>query len=173
MRQSATLHRELIYHAVRYSLPGGAPIVIRFALPLAAVDSSLFDLRRRLFEATLVILLVGAAILFMFFRSFAARVDQLNRFSLRLAQGDFRPLPIERSTDELAKLTESLNQAAGWMDSTIQSLSRERNRSSAILRSMVEGVAVIDAQERLVFSNHAFSQILNLDSAHQRGPPAD
>jgi two-component system phosphate regulon sensor histidine kinase PhoR len=171
VRQSATLRRELIYYAARYRPAGGPAIVIRLALPFAAVDSSLSDLRRRLFGATLVILLVGAMILFMFFRSFAARVDQLNRFSLRLAQGDFRPLPIERSNDELAKLTESLNQAAAWMDRTIQSLSRERNRSGAILRSMVEGVAVIDAQERLVFSNQAFSQILNLDSATSEGRP--
>jgi two-component system phosphate regulon sensor histidine kinase PhoR len=48
------------------------------------------------------------------------------------------------------------------MDQTIQSLSGERNRSSAILRSMVEGVAVIDASEHLVFSNAAFSKILGI-----------
>ena len=57
------------------------------------------------------------------------------------------------------------------MDRTIHSLSGERNRSSAILRSMVEGVAVIDAEEKLVFSNHAFSQILNLDSSTSEGRP--
>ena len=44
------------------------------------------------------------------------------------------------------------------MDRTIHSLSGERNRSSAILRSMVEGVAVIDSSERLVFSNAAFRE---------------
>ncbi len=54
------------------------------------------------------------------------------------------------------------------MDRTIRSLSGERNRSSAILRSMVEGVGVIDSQERLVFSNRAFSEILHLDSTVER-----
>ena len=96
-----------------------------------------------------------------------------NGFSLRLAQGDFRPLPAERSNDELAELTQALNETAAWMDRTIRSLSGERNRSSAILRSMVEGVAVIDAQERLVFSNRAFSEILNLDSASSEGTAPD
>ena len=57
------------------------------------------------------------------------------------------------------------------MDRTIRSLSGERNRSSAILRSMVEGVAVVDAQERIVFSNRAFSEILNLDAAAIEGRP--
>jgi two-component system phosphate regulon sensor histidine kinase PhoR len=171
VRLSATLNRELIFKAIRFQPAVGPPAVIRMGVPLAQVDASLSALRRRLLGASLVILIFGAMALFVFFRSFAARVDELNRFSLRLAQGDFRSLPMERSNDELAELTHSLNQAAASMDRTIHSLSGERNRSSAILRSMVEGVAVIDAQERLVFSNHAFSQILNLDSASSEGRP--
>jgi two-component system phosphate regulon sensor histidine kinase PhoR len=117
----------------------------------------------------LLICIIGAIALVVFFRSFAMRVDNLTRFSLRLAQGDFRPLPVEHSRDELAELTDSLNQAAAWMGRTIHSLSGERNRSSAILRSMVEGVAVIDAGERLVFSNAAFARILGLQPGASEG----
>jgi two-component system phosphate regulon sensor histidine kinase PhoR len=124
-----------------------------------------------LIEATIAIVAAGAIALFFFFRSFAERVEKLKGFSLRLAQGDFRALPAERSNDELAELTQALNETAAWMDRTIRSLSGERNRSSAILRSMVEGVGVIDAQERLVFSNRAFSEILNLDAASSEGRP--
>jgi two-component system, OmpR family, phosphate regulon sensor histidine kinase PhoR len=171
VRLSATLNRDLIYRAIRLQPAVGPPVVIRMAVPLAQVDASLSALRRRLLGASLVILLFGATALFVFFRSFAARVDQLNSFSLRLAKGDFRPLPMGSTSDELEGLTLSLNQAAAWMDLTIHSLSGERNRSSAILRSMVEGVAVIDAQERLVFSNHAFSQILNLGAKTSEGRP--
>ena len=36
---------------------------------------------------------------------------------------------------------------------------------------MVEGVAVIDAHERLVFCNRAFSEILNIDSKSSEGRP--
>ena len=170
-RRSAALNRDVVYRAVRYDPPGGAPVVIRMALPLVQLDASLADLRRRLLLASLVILLVGAAALFVFFQSFAERVERLRQYALRLAQGDFRPAPAEESKDELAEVTKALNQTAAWMDRTIHSLSGERNRSSAILRSMVEGVAVIDADEKLVFSNHAFSEILSLDFARSEGRP--
>lgn len=169
IRHDATLHRDIAFRSLRYEVP--APVVVRLALPLGEVDSSLSDLRRRLLEATLVILAAGAIALFFFFRSFAQRVEHLKRFSLRLAQGDFRSLPSERSNDELAELTQALNETAASMDHTIHSLSGERNRSGAILRSMVEGVGVIDAQERLVFSNRAFSEILNRNSASSEGRP--
>lgn len=171
VRHSATLNQQMVYAAVRFQPAGGPPAVIRMALPLGPVDAALSGLRRRLLNASLIILLFGGMALFVFFRSFATRVEELNRFSLRLAQGDFRRLPTERAKDELAELTESMNRAAASMDRTIHSLSGERNRSSAILRSMVEGVAVIDAEERLVFSNQAFSKILNLESTSGEGRP--
>jgi two-component system phosphate regulon sensor histidine kinase PhoR len=77
----------------------------------------------------------------------------------------------EGPRDELSDLADSLNLTAARMDREIRLLSGERNRSSAILRSMVEGVAVIDAEERLVFYNRAFSEILNVDPASAEGRP--
>jgi two-component system, OmpR family, phosphate regulon sensor histidine kinase PhoR len=171
VRHSATLGIDLVYRAVQYRPPAGSPVVIRMAFQLAQVDASVAELRKRIFVASFVILLLGGVISLISFRMFAARVERLKDFSRRVAEGDFRPLSTERPRDELADLAAALNETAAWMDRTIRSLSGERNRSSAILGSMVEGVAVIDVQERLVFSNRAFSEILNLDSAAIEGRP--
>jgi two-component system phosphate regulon sensor histidine kinase PhoR len=171
VRRSATLYRELVYRAQRYDRAGTAPLVIRLALPLAQIDLSLVELRQRLLIATLVGLLLGGLVSFAFARMFAARVQRLQRFSQRIADGDFRPLLREGPRDELSDLADSLNHTAARLDREIRLLSGERNRSSAILRSMVEGVAVIDAEERLVFYNRAFSEILNVDAASAEGRP--
>ncbi len=171
VHRSVTLGRELVYRAQRYNRAGDPPIVIRLALPLSQIDLSLVELRQRLLVATLVVLLIGGLVSFAFARMFAARVQRLQRFSQRIAEGDFRPLLREGPRDELSDLADSLNQTAARLDREIRLLSGERNRSSAILRSMVEGVAVIDAEERLVFYNRAFSEILNVDSASAEGRP--
>ena len=126
---------------------------------------------RQLIVVFLLILIIGAVTTSIFARSFSARAARLKAFSHRLAEGDFRPLPAEPARDELADLSQALNEAARSLESTIRSLSGERNRSSAILRSMAEGVAVVDAEERLVFSNRAFSEILSLESAGTEGRP--
>ena len=127
------------------------------------------ELRRRLLVASLVILLLGGvASLFVFSGSFAARVERLKDF--RCAWPRAISVPAVSKLARRARgspIPESKQRVR--MDRTIHSLSGERNRSSAILRSMVEGVAVIDAQERLVFCNRAFSEILNLDSPAARG----
>jgi two-component system, OmpR family, phosphate regulon sensor histidine kinase PhoR len=171
VHRSVTLNRELVYRAQRYDRAGSEPIVIRLAVPLSQIDLSLVELRQRLLVATLVVLLIGGLVSFAFARMFAARVQRLQRFSQRIAEGDFRPLLREGPRDELSDLADSLNQTAARLDREIRLLSGERNRSSAILRSMVEGVAVIDAEEHLVFYNRAFSEILIVDSANAEGRP--
>ncbi len=171
VRRSATLDRELVYRAQRYDRAPGSRFVIRLALPLAQIDLSLVELRQRLLLATLAALFIGGLVSLAFARMFAARVQRLQRFSQRIAEGDFRPLIREGPRDELSDLADSLNLTAARMDHEIRMLSGERNRSSAILRSMVEGVAVIDAEERLVFYNRAFSEILSVDAAGAEGRP--
>jgi two-component system, OmpR family, phosphate regulon sensor histidine kinase PhoR len=171
IRYSSAVGRDLIFHAVRYDRPSGPPIVIRMALPLVQADFPLAQLRRSLVVTSMAILLAGVVASLVFSRMFASRVDQLKDFSRRVARGDFRPLRFAGPHDELAELADALNETAQRLEGTIRSLSGERNRSSAILRSMVEGVAVIDAQERLVFVNRAFAEILNLDAERSEGRP--
>lgn len=171
VHRSVSLDRDLVYEAVRYQGPDGKSIVIRLAVPLSEIDLSVKELRRRLLVASVVMVLIGGIASLAFTRAFAARIGRLKDFSQRIAEGNFRPLVSEGSRDELSDLTDSMNQTAARLDQEIRTLSGERNRSSAILRSMVEGVAVIDAQERLVFYNRAFSEIFNVPVSTAEGRP--
>jgi two-component system, OmpR family, phosphate regulon sensor histidine kinase PhoR len=127
--------------------------------------------RGHLVAAGLIIILFGSVMTLVISRSFSARVERLKDFAGRVAAGDFRPLEREDTEDELTDLAGALNETAARLAGTIRTLTDERNRSSAILRSMVEGVAVIDARERVVFCNQAFAEILGLDAAASEGRP--
>jgi two-component system phosphate regulon sensor histidine kinase PhoR len=162
-RHSVTVNRDLLYYAVRQNASGGPSAVLRFALPLETVDEVLDSFRRRLWLASFFILLIAGGISLLFSRSFTGRVERLKDFSRRVAEGDFRPLPRDSSGDALGALGVSLNRTAARLDRTIQTLTEERNLSAAILGSMVEGVAVVNGSERLVFANPGFAEILGLD----------
>ena len=108
----------------------------------------------------LIVLLTGVLSLF-FSASFSGRVRRLEEFSRRLAGGDFRPIESDDRRDEVAALTRAMNETAAHLARTFRSLTDERNRTNAILESMIEGVAVVGADERVVFSNSAFAQILS------------
>ncbi len=169
IRHSVTIKRNLLYYAVRLSSAGAPPVVLRFALPLQTVEQAIGEFRQRLWLASIVMLLVTGTASLLISRSFSDRVDRLTKFSLRVAQGDFRPIEADRTGDALDSLAVSLNQTAAQLDRTIRTLTEERNLSSAILASMVEGVAVVNASERLLFSNEGFAEILGLDVPPRSG----
>jgi two-component system phosphate regulon sensor histidine kinase PhoR len=163
VRHSVTIDRDLLYYAVRAGAPGGPPVVLRFALPVQTIEDVLASFRRKLWVSSFLVLLVAGGLSLLFSRGFTDRVDRLKDFSRRVAEGDFRPLPRDGSGDALEALGISLNRTAARLDRTIQSLTEERNLSAAILGSMVEGVAVVNASEQLVFANQGFAEILGLD----------
>ena len=169
VRRSVTLNRDLLYYAVRQDVPGGPPIVLRFAIPVETAGRALGLFRRSLWVASLVILLVAGMAALLVSRGFSDRVERLREFSRRVAEGDFRALPGDGSGDALEMLGASLNQTAARMDRAIRTLTEERNLSSAILGSMVEGVAVVNGAERLVFANQGFADILELDVPPKSG----
>jgi len=171
MRRSERMDRDFAYRAFRIESADHSAYVIRLALPLAQVNFTLGELRERLVAASVGILLVGAIVSLLFSRMFASRVEKLEEFSQRIAVGDFQPLLSDSKEDELGSLAKTLNETATRLHENVRTLSGERNQSSAILRSMVEGVAVIDAQERLVFYNRAFSDILTLQDSGLEGMP--
>ena len=108
-------------------------------------------------------LLAAAAIpLFAHFHRSGSRIRELRRFALRMTEQEFPPLPRDMRDDPLAELSNALNEVAVQYDRTIRLLTEERNRSDTILRSMVEGVAVIEPEQKIAFCNDAFCQALGL-----------
>jgi two-component system, OmpR family, phosphate regulon sensor histidine kinase PhoR len=169
VRHSTLIDRDLLFYAVRQDTPAGPAVVLCFALPLATVDDDLGSFRRSLWLSSFVILLIAGAASLLVSRGFTDRVERLKEFSRRVAEGDFHPLPSDGSGDALEALGASLNQTATRLDRTIRTLTEERNLSSAILGGMVEGVAVVNGAERLVFANPGFAEILGLDMPPQSG----
>jgi two-component system phosphate regulon sensor histidine kinase PhoR len=168
-RHSVTVDNDLLYYAVRLNVTGGLPVVLRFASPLQTVDQELWEFRRRLWLASVMMLAVTGIASLLISKSFSSRVERLEMFSRRVAEGDFRPIAADRTGDALEALAVSLNGTAARLDRTIRTLTEERNLSSAILGSMVEGVAVVNASERLLFANRGFAEILGLDVPPQSG----
>jgi two-component system, OmpR family, phosphate regulon sensor histidine kinase PhoR len=162
-RYSVSVKQALLYYAKRQTLPNGSAYILRLALPMDGVDTALNRFRTQLWLWSLLILLLAGGISLLISRSFADRIERLREFSRRVAEGDFRPLAPDGKGDTLEALGNSLNQTAGRLDRTIRTLTEERNLSSAILGSMVEGVAVVNGAERLVFANPGFAEILGLD----------
>jgi two-component system phosphate regulon sensor histidine kinase PhoR len=172
VRYSATLKHDLVYFARRFDMTNAAPLVMRFSLPVYRLDEGIAGFRKRLWGISLLVLvLAGGASLFLF-RRISNRIGRLTEFSHRVSEGDFRPMSLERTHDELADLSSTLNQTALKLDQTIRALTEERNQSAAILASMEEAVAVINTDQRVIFCNIAFREAAGISNTDWENRPA-
>jgi two-component system phosphate regulon sensor histidine kinase PhoR len=160
-RFSQTVKRELAYLAVRVGWRATGPSVLRVAIPLRKVSGAIQRVRAPLVGILLVTFLVGPAAAVLASRSFSDRVARLKAFLRRVAQGDYRPEPVDGKRDELSELHRSLNETVERLGQSMRFLEDERNLSAAVLGSMSEGVAVVDREERIRYSNPAFLQALD------------
>ena len=172
IRHNSAIDRDVLYYAVTYSpaSPGpsaaSAPVLL-LSRPLPDLDRQFSAMRRPVWTAFLILFAAALAVALLDFNSTSRRIRGLKEFIVRMATGDFRPVNATPAGDTLDELTRALNQTAASLDASIGVLTDERNRSSAILSSMIEGVAVITNDERIVFSNQAFSRILGLEDVRE------
>ena len=136
---------------------------------LIAVEVAVPGTVARILPTLLVILIAAGIVSVIFLRSIASRIRRLKQFADRAASGDFTPLERDRGRDELANLAHALGGTVAQLGQSIHTLTEERNRSAAILGSMVEGVAVVTGDERILYCNAAFEQILELPEGSSQG----
>jgi two-component system phosphate regulon sensor histidine kinase PhoR len=160
-RLSSSVRQDLAYLAIRVSWATTGPVVLRLALPLRTVNLAAGEIHAPLAAILVLALAIGGAVALIMSRRFSERVIRLKSSLQRVAEGDFRTEPVVDSGDEIAELHGSLNQAVERLSLAMRFLEEERNQSAAILSSMSEGVAVVDRDERIRYSNPAFRRALH------------
>lgn len=142
------------------AVPASGGAIVRLGVPLGEIEATEARMLSRLYVATLLGL--GAAIaLGLFAAAFFVRpLRTMTRAAEALAQGDY-DVTIERgSPDEFGTLATTLNLLAAELRSKISELVRERDRLSAVLAGMVEGVVVTDDRGVVVLANPSAGKLL-------------
>jgi two-component system phosphate regulon sensor histidine kinase PhoR len=158
IRHSRTINRDLCYLALRLNYQGEPGYVLRLALPLEDVDSSIAAVRWRILWASLAAALVALVIAYFFSQSFTQRIARLRAFAQGLVREHFSQAPLPAADDELGALGRSLNSTASQLRDLVDRLSVESARREAILASMVEGVLAVDSSLRITFANESFAR---------------
>jgi two-component system phosphate regulon sensor histidine kinase PhoR len=102
-------------------------------------------------------------------RRMAASVRLVAEGARRFAQGDLAhrvQAPASRDTRELAQ---AFNAMAGVLQDLVQGLSGERDKLSAVLATMADGVVVVDAGGAVLLSNQAATDLLGFTPQQMEG----
>ncbi len=169
VRYSHTLSRNMVYVAVPIRHDGVLVGSVRTSYSARSIDETLSGVRSRLAFGGLGVALLAALISLSISRRISRPLVRMKEGAERFAQGELdRRLPVE-GTEEIAGLADALNQMAAQLDERIQTVLRQRNEQEAVLRSMVEGVLAVDADERILRINNAAGELLGVDPRAAEG----
>ncbi len=164
-RYSTTVHADMMYMAVPFKRADGTGVV-RVSMSLSDVDALITHMRWLLTAAVVLGLLV-AAFMGALASYFASRslVELVNRARAVASGARGERLRVGADEDELAGLAGSFNHMADELDHAIETLSRERDLSRAILENLTDGVIALDAQANVTEMNSAARRLLGIGQA--------
>jgi two-component system, OmpR family, phosphate regulon sensor histidine kinase PhoR len=145
------------------AVPTENGMVLRLAVPLSGIRATLQAMQRRLLLASGVAIIAALGLGFLASRFAARPLRAMTDSARRIAQGDYAIEVAASSPDEFGDLSRSLGSLAEQLKAHIGELTAERDRLTAIVTGMQEGVLVADADGCLEVANPAAARILEAD----------
>jgi two-component system phosphate regulon sensor histidine kinase PhoR len=143
--------------------------MIRTSIPVAAIDSTLNAIYRRIALVGLIIAFMAAGVSYWISRRIIRPLEELKEGAERFARGDFsKRLPLLHS-EEFNALADAMNRMMGELDSRIKDIVRQKNQEEAVLASMAEGVLAVDMKEQVIMLNRATARMFSIDEAGANG----
>ena len=161
-RFSATRLETLLYSAIPLRENGELRAVLRAARPIKGLEASLRGVELHMLAAAALIFVLATAASYLLSVRITRPLQALRATAERYAAGDFTQRPPLSDIEEVAALAETLKTMARQLDERIQSLSRERSESEAVLTSMIEGVLAVNNDEAIIRLNRAAAELLGI-----------
>ena len=168
-RESTTLNQDMYYVASLYNVDG-QNLVIRLAKSLQNINRIIrVDIYKYLLF--LVILLFLSNILVWYYsKSIIKPLKRIKEMAKEIATGERNKIEdIKYSNSELGSLVQEYNRLGQELDHKIDSLMEEKNKLTAILNSMTEGVIATDKNEKILLMNPKACEMLNVNCDNIEG----
>ncbi|MET0153300.1 MAG: ATP-binding protein [Candidatus Binatia bacterium] len=159
-RFSSTLGYDMLYVALADRRAGELRFV-RLALPLRGLDPARSLVRRTLVYGLIAAIALGGLSAWVFSRRLAARIHRIEALSREILAGG-GDTPSAAREDELGALERHLVELAREMRAQLARTEAERAKLEAVLRSMADGVVVLDRESRILLCNRAAREQLEL-----------
>jgi len=168
-RYSSTLGKELLYVAVPIMDANNVVAVVRVAAPLASLAPTINQTYSRIATIGIIVAVITAILSLLIVHRITRPLARMEKAAKRFTDGELDVKVPTAGANELRSLAHTLNTMADRLKEKIDAVTAQRNELEAVLSGMVEGVLVIDADEKIVSINDAAAVMLNIGVRKSRG----
>ncbi len=159
-RYSETVGEEMMYVALAVRGRAGISGYIRLARPLVEVRKITEAFNRVLFNSFLLIVISSIAVAFLFSYKLSSPILEMEQFTERLRRGEGPGTLMVGSSDEMGQLARNINYLVEELRSQIRRLNEEKGKVEAAFASAIEGVIILNAQDRIESMNRSMKAMI-------------
>ena len=126
----------------------------------AELEELNWNLLTILIRAIFFALVVAVLLSFLLSKTITTPVERLRDQATRIAAGDFGERAEVASTDEIGALTETFNEMAEALETTLREVDEERNKLDTLFKHMADGVVAFSSDGKLLHKNPAAEEML-------------
>jgi two-component system phosphate regulon sensor histidine kinase PhoR len=160
VRRSSTVRADMLYMGFPMIEEGRVTGVLRLSMFMKDIDTLLYSLQRRMFQAAAAILALVLLVMIIFSRSISRPIREFITTSRRVAGGNFDAKISLGHRGEMGDFARSFNAMTGDLKTMFLETRRRTEELDSILSAIHDGLLVIDAKDEVVLSNEAFRGIV-------------
>ncbi|MHA6483272.1 two-component system histidine kinase PnpS [Paenibacillus sp. strain BS8-2] len=164
IRSSDTAGESLIYVAMPYHAASGDTYIIRLAMTIEEVESSIDQLMLVLIAGLWVLCAVAALISYRIARSLTSPLEQITKVAKRIKNMDYRARVKLTKHDEIGELGNAINAMADSLQVQMSRIKQNENQLESVLANMINGVVMIDTSGRILLMNRRAEEILGFSA---------
>lgn len=168
VRRSSTLGQKMMYLSVPLSSEGRVIGVLRMSRFMAELSRMLSALRLEIVGLVSLAAALALAVALLFTHSIARPLREFVEASVQVAQGRFDVKVSTRQSGELKAFARSFNAMTERLRTMFEEVRLRDEEITNILRSIREGLAVVEEDGRIILSNDAFRRIAGQDAPEGR-----
>jgi two-component system phosphate regulon sensor histidine kinase PhoR len=160
VRRSSTVRADMLYMGFPMIEEGRVTGVLRLSMFMKDIDTLLYSLQRRMFQAAAAILALVLLVMIVFSRSISRPIREFITTSRRVAGGNFDAKVSLGHRGEMGDFARSFNAMTGDLKTMFLETRRRTEELDSILSAIHDSLLVIDAKDEVVLSNEAFRGIV-------------
>jgi len=169
IRYSATLGYDMLYTAVPIESDGEIVGCSRVSIPLTTIDGHMHHVLITIVWVSILAALAAFVLALQLSKLTINPVRRMTRMARGIAEGDLNQEIKTASRGEVGELATAFNLMAAKIKEVIWLLGMDRDRMSAILSQMSDGIILIDAGSKISLINNAATNILHITQGESVG----
>lgn len=172
IRYSQAEKQDLLFIAVPIKITGSTLGFTRLAIPQSEVAAGYKQLRNKIFLVSGLTALAAILLSYLIAYQTTKPLIRLTKSTQDLADGSLEGLLVSRGYDEIGQLTRAFNNLLKTLQDQIHALQSEREKLSAVLQQMTDGVIIVNAEDEIELINPAAERLFKTSAQNVEGHSA-